>query len=296
MRSKVNYTTVGFFVVLLTTVLVIGSLWLAHQGNTKVYNKYLVYMDENVAGLSEQAPVKYNGVTVGYVDKISLNKANPQQVVLTLEIEQGTPITTATTATLLPQGITGITYIGLKASAASAPPLKAKANEAYPVIPSSPSLLVQLDSAIRDMTTNFKSLSENVHKVFNDKNTEAIAKSLANISKFTTTLSDNSDRINKSLATTQKLIQNTEVASKQFNSTLTKVSHASDEVSTTMKTSRVLINNLSQQTLPGIYDLIDQMQNVANNLQKATSEIKQNPSILIRGKVPPKAGPGEKNQ
>src|SRR5690606_22120300 len=115
MDTKVNYTVVGIFVILLCLMLVIFFLWLTSLQHREVYDTYIVYMHEEVSGLGTQGPVRYNGVKVGYVDSIRLNPQDPQQVVLKLKIRRGTPITTSTIATLVSEGITGIDYVGLKA-------------------------------------------------------------------------------------------------------------------------------------------------------------------------------------
>ena len=42
--------------------------------NQKKYILYTVYLHEAAAGLNEKSPVKYNGVPVGFVKQIQLNK------------------------------------------------------------------------------------------------------------------------------------------------------------------------------------------------------------------------------
>ena len=60
---------VGAFVLVLAAVLIAGALWLASGGALqKKYNLYLAIVDESVAGLNLNAPVKYNGKW-GYIDK-----------------------------------------------------------------------------------------------------------------------------------------------------------------------------------------------------------------------------------
>ncbi len=76
---------VGLFVVILTIAIVSIALWLTQNLQEKPYISYLVYMNESVAGLSIQAPVKYNGVDVGYVGNMKINLKNPQQVILQLK-------------------------------------------------------------------------------------------------------------------------------------------------------------------------------------------------------------------
>src|SRR5262245_37042478 len=128
MEPRVNYVIVGLFVVVLTTLLVAALIWFT-AAQHKPHQIYLVYMNEPATGLSIDAPVKFNGVDVGTVKDIRLNYSNPKQVCLELSIETGTPINQSTMATLMVQGITGVTYVGLSASAVHAPPLEIKPGE-----------------------------------------------------------------------------------------------------------------------------------------------------------------------
>ncbi|MDP2786291.1 MAG: MCE family protein, partial [Sulfurimicrobium sp.] len=62
METKVNYTIVGLFVILLFAALVAGILWLSGGAQyRKTYDTYLAYMNESVSGLNLNAPVKYRG-------------------------------------------------------------------------------------------------------------------------------------------------------------------------------------------------------------------------------------------
>ena len=113
-ETKVNYALVGAFVLALGAALVAGALWLAAGGAwQKKYDTYLAVEDESVAGLNLDAPVKYNGVDVGKVQAIHLDRINPQRVNLLFSIERGTPIKEDTIAVLKTQGLTGIAYVEL---------------------------------------------------------------------------------------------------------------------------------------------------------------------------------------
>ena len=93
METKVNFAVVGAFVLLLGTVLVAGALWLASGGAfQKKYDVYQAVVNESVAGLNLNAPVKYNGVDVGKVKEIRLDSGSPERVILRFAIERGTPI------------------------------------------------------------------------------------------------------------------------------------------------------------------------------------------------------------
>ena len=119
MDTKVNYAAVGAFVLLLCVALVAGILWLAVGfGHKKEIQMYLAIVNESVAGLNMDAPVKYLGVTVGKVKSIQLNPSQPEQVVLLFAIKKSTPIKVDTVAVLKTQGLTGIAYVELIGSTA----------------------------------------------------------------------------------------------------------------------------------------------------------------------------------
>jgi len=296
LESKVNYTVVGLFVVLLGAALIFATFWLSNARRSQPYQTYIVIMHEAVSGLSTQAAVKFNGVQVGYIKSIALNPENPQEVRLILEIEQGTPITESTVAVLMAQGITGITYIGLKAKTARAPLLTAKPGQRYPVIPSVPSFLVQLDTVLQDVTTNLKALSKNFSGVFSQDNRLALSNTLNNIDKVTATLAKNSHQIDLSVKSASRLLHNTAVASEDFpevikelRSTLATVQDMTTRVAQTSDQVR----NFSEQAMPSTVETLNRLRSVTVNLQQITREIARNPSVIVRGRALPPPGPGE---
>lgn len=308
MTSKVNYAVVGLFVIILGAALIITTLWLSSNHSAKNYNTYLVFMNEAVAGLSEQSPVEFNGVKVGFVQSIQLNTQNLKQVILTLKIESDVPVTTSTTATLKSQGITGLTYIGLSAKSAQAPLLMSTPNQPYPVIKSEPSFLVQLDTALREVTTNVKELSKTVSQFFDEKNRKAITNTLNNLDKFSAMLANNSDNINKSLENANKLLKNASIASKdlpqvidQLKATLTSIEQTSNSLNKTGKSATIALNdtrdvmrNVANQTMPSVNQMLNKLNIMLDNVTALSEKLNQNPSILIRGQQPQTPGPGER--
>ncbi len=308
MDSKVNYTIVGIFVCVLGAALLLIGLWLTSLKHTEKYQYYVTYMREEVAGLNVQSAVRFNGVKVGYVSAIDLNAKDPQQVKITLAISQETFISTSTIAVLQSEGITGIDYIGLKALTISAPALKAQKGEQYPVIPSEPSLLVKLSTSLQEVTDSIKILSEDVNKVFDEKNRQALQQSLQSLAKVTQTIADNSKQIDASLKSANVLLKNSALASKKLpqvmvdmQSTLKSIRTTSDnfnktngKISQAMNNTSQAVNDLSQQLLPSAEQLINRLNNIAGNVEHISSDMQQNPSILVRGKYPAPPGPGER--
>lgn len=297
MEAKTNYTIVGLAVVILSTALLATFLWLSVGFDKKKYNIYAVYEREAVSGLNIDSPVKYNGVQVGSVYKISLSRVDPQQVVLLLNIEEGTPITNSTRATLISQGITGVTFIGLSASSPDLTPLKKLPEEPYPIIPSTPSLLNQIDKTIKEVAENVNSLGLKIKSVFDEENTQNVKKTLENLQKFTTVVAEHNEDIGQSLKNSDELFRNMAAASKDLRKNINKLTKemtsAGQSVTLTMRAGQNALNKISGQAVPQTVQLLQKLNNIAANLEKVSTQLRQNPSVVIRGTVPPTPGPGE---
>ncbi|BCZ97675.1 TPA: MCE family protein [Legionella pneumophila subsp. pneumophila] len=307
MESKTNYTIVGLAVLILTAGLLSAGLWLSVGFNQKEYTSYTVYLKESVSGLSIESPVKFNGVQVGYVKEIKLNKNDPRQVELLLNIEKSTPITTSTSATLISQGITGVTYVGLSAGSSELTPLRKMPGEPYPVIPSKPSLLNQLDAVLKEVAENVGAVSEKAQLIFNEENADNVRKSLANIERITEIIADKGQTIDSSLNNLDVFVANMAKASKQFpqlikdlktgiskfKSLADNMSAAGKDVSKTMIAGKNTIDQISQQAIPPAVILLRRLNAISANLEKVSNEMRQNPSVIIRGTKAPKLGPGE---
>jgi phospholipid/cholesterol/gamma-HCH transport system substrate-binding protein len=277
---------VGIAVLILTAGLLSASLWLSVGFDRKKYDIYTVYVGESISGLSDDSIVKYNGVKVGMVNQIELNPFDPQQVKLQLKIEQGTPITNSTHATLIIQGITGTTYLGLSATSPSPFPLQKTPGEPYPVIPYKPSFFSQLEKNVNEVSVGVK-------RIFDKENAEALKKSLINFQKVSAVVAQNNENLNKSLKDLPRLIKSLEASVNKFGLMSTDMSTAGKEVSRTMQAGKNTIDKISQQTIPPIVLLLQRMDIIAANLEKVSTQMRQNPAIIIRGTTPPQPGPGE---
>ena len=175
MEDKVNYSLVGAFVLLLGAALVSGVLWLAAGvGGRQAMDRYQAVIQESVAGLNLDAPVKYLGVDVGKVTRIGIDPQNSEQVRLEFLIERGTPIKEDSVAVLKTQGLTGIAYIELSGGSADAPPLVMGADGVPPTIPFKPSLAARLENVLTNVLGNIDRVSDNLNAVFDNDNLSLI--------------------------------------------------------------------------------------------------------------------------
>jgi len=300
LESKTNYTAVGLIVLILLGALIATGLWLSVGFDKKLYNTYAVFIHETVSGLSEESPVKYNGVKVGYVNKIMLNRDDPRQVEILLSIESGTPITVSTYATLITQGITGNTYVGLSATSGSLRPLEKLPNARWPVIPAKPSLFNQLDKVLQDVSTNINKVSLKLQNVFDDENLANFKKTMAHMETFSAVIANNSEAINHSLKNADAFLNNMknvsgklEASVHKFDAMTVNIGDAGKQIADSMKAGKGTIDQISQEFLPPAATLMRRLNIIAANLEELSSTLRQNPAILLRGTTPREPGPGE---
>lgn len=279
METKISYTMVGLFVIILGIMIIIIPLWLSSSLTGKKYNIYEVYMSESVAGLNPNSTVKYNGVDVGYVHDIAIDTKDPTQVDLLLKIQEGTPINTGTTASLMVQGLTGVAYVALQGGAGNLPPLVAGPNQRYPVIKTSPSLFLRLDTVANQIATSFNKISASINQLLSQPNLFAISNSLNNINRITTALALDTNQLNQSITSANIFLANSAKASQQFPIIIKNFNDTDNQFDN-------LAQSINTTTLPVLNDALA-------NIQSLTQQLKQNPSILIRGNAPPPPGPGE---
>ena len=182
MRSKGYYTVIGLMVVALSVVAIALGVMLEFGGTKHDYKRYQILFTEPVDGLSEQAPVKLNGVTVGVVNSISIDKNDIAKVKVIVNIEQSTPIMTSTVARLTPQGITGLEYISLRVKHNSNKPITAQAGE-LPQIPSGNSIFRNLIQQASKIEQDIRLATKQLTRLFSDKNVRHVNQVLESLDK-----------------------------------------------------------------------------------------------------------------
>jgi phospholipid/cholesterol/gamma-HCH transport system substrate-binding protein len=307
MEPKVSYTLVGLFVVVLGAVLFSTVLWLSQEGRAKVYDRYRVYMEESVSGLSENAPVKYRGVEVGRVSGITLDPENPERVRLSLDIVQGSPIKEDTVATLSSQGLTGLAFVDLSGGSREAPSLVAQIGEPYPLIQSKPSLLVRMDQAVSSLLTNLNIIATDLHDLVDEESRTSVKKLFVNLADLSEILTSRESQLEQLLSSASRAIRNTEEVSAQLpqltarmTDSIAAVQGMAQDIADTSKTVNALVRNNQQgvkqftrQTLSEVGLLVSELRQLTSSLQGLARQLDQEPSTLLFGRQQIAPGPGE---
>jgi phospholipid/cholesterol/gamma-HCH transport system substrate-binding protein len=131
---RYSHLTVGFFVSLALALLVVASIWVSGGRGSEPMERYSLYFESDVSGLSMGGPVYYLGVEVGNVTRMEIIPGDPMRVRVDIRVLATTPVDTGTSASLAYQGLTGVAVINLVGDPGMNLPLKAPPGEDYPVI------------------------------------------------------------------------------------------------------------------------------------------------------------------
>ncbi len=155
MASLKTKFSVGLFLVVGITVIIVAIIWLGMSNYLEKGRLIVAYFDESVQGLEKDSPVKYRGVSIGRVQRISVAPdENLIEVLMKIESEiQPHKDTSNIVAQLKSVGITGLMFVELerRPSGEHNPEPKLSFVPPYPVIPTIASDRAKLFKGIDDL-------------------------------------------------------------------------------------------------------------------------------------------------
>lgn len=209
---------VGSFVMICLVGLIIATLWLTGAQYRQEFAYYSTYFNGAVTGLGRGTVVRYNGIDAGRVADLFFDQNDPRRVFATLQMDPSLKLHVDSVASIEIQGFAGGTYVEVTGGTADAPLLMTEAGQQYPVIPSKPSTLQQLEESGPQLVNRFNVVGDRLGDALNDENRKALAEMLANLRNTTELL----DRHSKDLDAT---LSNLREATGGINKTLGNVDH-----------------------------------------------------------------------
>jgi phospholipid/cholesterol/gamma-HCH transport system substrate-binding protein len=296
MEKNANYALVGLSTLILTIGLVIMLAWLAKVSFSREYDTYDVLFQGPVRGLNQGGEVHFNGIKVGEVTRIELDRTNTTRVIARVRVGSEVPIRTDSYGTLEPQGITGVNYIQISAGTTTKPLLKdVTPRDQTPVIKTQRSTLSDLIEGGGTVLTRTIEALDRVNKVLSDQNIKTFSAALSDTQSVTAEL-----RERKAIfADAQKTLQHVDQAVQTLNelavsgkemvdtdgrTTLKNLASASEDAKAATADLRVLLNKLegpgsdfAATGLPQITSAAIQLQQSAEALERLVNDIQASP-------------------
>ena len=297
METRARYILVGAFT-LLSLVAAMGFLlWLARVQINRTFQQYDILFD-TVAGLSETSVVQYNGVDVGNVLAIALDRDDPALVRVRIEIYASTPVRMDTVATLASQGVTGVSFVALEGGSPESARLVAVPPAQVPLIASKPSVVQELTTAAPDLLKEAIALIEDVRKFTTPENGAAVTAILQNVEDVTA-------RIDALATRAETLVAAAEATLARADSALSEVETAfagankviSDDIPGLVDGANATVADVSQVAaalkefartgLPQYSDLAVQARTLLTSIGALTDRIGNDPSRFLLGDQTP---------
>jgi phospholipid/cholesterol/gamma-HCH transport system substrate-binding protein len=290
MERNAHYALVGL----------ISLFWLARFQFTKQYDVYDVDFKGPVRGLTSGGDVDFNGIKVGAVTKLSLDKTDPNRVVARVRLTSDAPVRVDSIATLEPLGITGVNYIQISAGTVSKPLLKDTVpSNVIPVIRTKEGALESLLQGGGDVLTRTVDALDRVNKLLSDQNIAAVSSTLGDVKAVADEFKDQRqmladlDTTIKSLDQTSQHIQElSDSANSLVNGdakrTLKNAADAAEQLKGAAEDARATLAKLQGPTtefatngLPRITGAIVSLQTAAESLNRVINDIEQNPQGIL---------------
>jgi phospholipid/cholesterol/gamma-HCH transport system substrate-binding protein len=293
-----NYVVVGAFVLLVIGIAVSFVYWYTDQRDKHTYRRYEIYYDGTVAGLTAGSPVRYLGVDVGKVARITLEPPDRKRVEVIAEIEDSAPIDSGTTALLSLQGITGLLFIDLQEdSKTKAGPLPQ--GQHYPVIRSAPSDLDELLRSLPALAHRAIDLVDHVDQVFSDENVKNLKGTLANlraasdrapalvhdIEGLVANMGRTSDELDAAAVDFRRV---TNQSGPDLKATLANLRHISESLESTadhlndfIVKNEPALSRFTGQGLPELERLLHESRATVRDIRDLSRSLRQNPAELL---------------
>lgn len=303
MEREANYLAVGSFVLLVLVVGVLFVYWYSGANERlRHFNRYEIYFDGSVSGLTEGGPVRYMGVDVGRVESIQVDPRSPKRVQVLADISTDTPITSRTVAQLSLQGITGVMYIDLRQLSPLDSGRRLLANvpsQRYPVIPSVHSDLDLFLGSLPDLASRLNDLIDRGASVLSQQNVEALRDMVANLDQATAALPqsarnlqellksarDTVDEMRRLVATLHDTSQSASVdvvaAVQKLRATSDHLASASARLDAFVAHNGDQVSALVNDAVPQLESLLRESRSAITQINELARTLQDNPSRLL---------------
>ncbi|HEY8571023.1 MlaD family protein [Phenylobacterium sp.] len=303
MEKNANYAMVGLSALLLLMAALIFVVWLSRWQFRQENDLYDAVFDGPVRGLNQGGEVHFNGIKVGEVTKIALDRTNPTRVIARIRVGSEVPIRSDSYATLEPLSITGVSLIQITAGTPSRPLLKEVEQRrceargmrnCIPILRSQRSALSDLLAGGGTVLNRTIEVLDRANRVLSDQNIRTFSATLNDVQAVSAEV-----RARKAiLADAQKTLQDIDAAAQEFTGlaqsgrqildtdgrrTMRSAAQAADEARATAADLRALVAKLQAPTadfatngLPQITAAAVQLQEAAIALERLANELQAN--------------------
>lgn len=312
MPNKSHALAAGVFVLTLLMLLAALAWWLTRDQSE--YTVYELATTESISGLQPEAPVRYKGVNVGKVRRISFDAHASGWVLIELHVNAATPIApTRTFAQLGYQGVTGIAHIQLDDAdvwQAELPP----GTSGLPRLPMRASPLSTLADQSSSMVARADLVLQQLGQTLNADNQRRLSTLLDSLNdtaqSITITMRGVDKNLNQINALAAPALEHLPALAAQAHSSLAALEAAASHTASAAARLQAEAGAMAQlemaagalsaaaaqlraDTLPAVTAAASEAAHAAQALRHTAETLSEQPQSLIWGSAPTPPGPGE---
>jgi len=307
MENRSYALMTGIFTIALLVATVLAGLWLNRDKTER--SPYEIVTTQSIPGLNPQATVRYRGLEVGRVEEIVFDPKVTGQIMIKLSVEDGSPITTTTFASLGYQGVTGIAFIQLDDDRTGSPLLKTDPAHVGR-IPLRPGLLDQLEKrgvAILDRT---EQITARINNLMSDENQKTIIGAFDNISKAAAAYGAIPEKLGPTIDRLPALVQKVDHSADAFGAFSDSAKATADNynrlatglqapdgplnrLNGAIGSLQGVTSDLEAETLPHLTRMTDEARTALRSVRRTADSLSDRPQGLLFGNPNLQPGPGE---
>lgn len=286
MEKNSHYFIVGLFVSVTLLAFTLFVIWLAGTHDSRNYKRYTIQFKDPVSGLKNSAAVLYRGVDVGRVMDVEIAAGRNDLIKVDIEVDENTPISRSTEASLAQQGMTGIVYIELTTDEGDkSEPFRIE-GERYPVIGGRGTQLSKLFQDIPKISAQVLELSEKLNSVFNEESIAALQGTLKNVESLSADLNgllseENVENTSIMLRNGAQASQDIEQIVQRFNRTADQIDEAVATLNGVLTDNRADIDRFAGSGLNQITEMSRETKKMAESVRRLADKLEQEPSRLL---------------
>lgn len=302
MAKTRSYFLLGLFVSIGVLMGVAAIIWLGASNYFQKGSMYVTYFDESVQGLQVDSIVKYRGVDVGRVREIGV-APDRRLVEVVMKIDVGNFSVSGVAARLTLAGITGIVYVELDRIKPNEPSVSLKGFQPpFPVIPSAPSDIKQIEATINDVLTSMKqidfqgissqllSTAKSIEDFVNGERTNRVMGNLAKASASLVSLSERLDAL-MSNGSVPEVVAGARDTMQEAKALIAHVKEEIDKMKLAQTAGKVdqLVETTSrkaQTTMTEVEISAETVRRAADSLEGLIDRVNNDPSLLIFSRPP----------
>jgi phospholipid/cholesterol/gamma-HCH transport system substrate-binding protein len=307
--TKAERIRLGIFMLIMSLLVLGTAAFLIGKKITEKYTPYKTRFTESVDGLNPGAKVKLNGISVGQVISLEVDKEDLSAVIVNFEVASETPIKTTMTANL----IGGISLTGLKSIELSGGTPNDPSAQKGDFIQSSVSGLKQISGQAEHIAEKIEGLLNNLLNITNDYNQRKLTNVAGNLDNITSRIDSvmlkNAKDINEIPKHAKHLLEHSSAAAEELKNIESKLAlaivkldslltHADRKIQSLPLEAAVKsateasksIDLLAKRGDQLIYRNQEDLSVTVRHLKEATAnlndfsrQVRENPSLLLRG-------------